>query len=686
MNSVEFEWRIRRLSKMSASEMSWRVSDHVRRRLWVRQQVAPGVSPETWKLPSAAGASGPWNPSEIRQFRWTLPPEALRAVSADARQGVFSAAEEILAGRWEFLGTLRQDLEDPDWFFDPVTGRRAPQFDYCFKVNHRSEVDTGNVKQIWELSRMHHVTVLAAAFALSDDERYAERAATHLRSWWAQNPFLSGVHWTSGIETGLRLINWVWVRRLLQNWGGVTELFELNEVALAQIWWHQYYLASFRSRGSSANNHVIAEAAGLLVAASAFDWFTESPQWAERAARMLERELANNTFPSGVNREMAFEYHGFVADLATVAGVEADRSGHPLSEDFWNLLYRMFNVVAATVDVRLQAPRYGDGDNGMALLLSPEAETARWSSLLSTGQALFEPPTWWPMVTPTVTSTLLSAMVGHRRAVPHSPRRPNHFADAGITLMRSSPSDGEEIWCRCDSGPHGFLSIAAHAHADALAIEVRHDGTEVLADPGTYCYHGEARWRDYFRSTLAHNTIEVGHENQSTSGGPFLWTRHAHSKLIELETDPEGAATGWVAEHNGYCSLNSPVRHVRSVRLASQERHIAIVDRLETKAEHPFRLAFHFGPDICARMVEEGVGLTWLSESSPRSATLVLPSSLSWSLFRGESDPVLGWYSPRFGVKTPSWTVVGEAICTREGENTYASLLQFDSDPRACPS
>ena len=99
--------------------------------------------------------------------------------------------------------------------------------------------------------------------------------------------------------------------------------------------------------------------------------------------------------------------------------------------------------------------------------------------------------------------------------------------------MRSSPSDGEEIWCRCDAGPHGFLSIAAHAHADALAVEVRYDGTDVLADPGTYCYHGEPRWRSYFRSTLAHNTIEVGGQDQSTSGGPFLWTRHARSGLIE---------------------------------------------------------------------------------------------------------------------------------------------------------
>ena len=134
--------------------------------------------------------------------------------------------------------------------------------------------------------------------------------------------------------------------------------------------------------------------------------------------------------------------------------------------------------------------------------------------------------------------------------------------------MRSSPSDGEEIWCRCDAGPHGFLSIAAHAHADALAVEVRYDGTDVLADPGTYCYHGEPGWRSYFRSTLAHNTIEVGGQDQSTSGGPFLWTRHARSRLIDSETDADGEVTAWSAEHDGYRALTPPVCHRRSVRLA----------------------------------------------------------------------------------------------------------------------
>src|SRR4029077_8147254 len=101
------------------------------------------------------------------------------------------------------------------------------------------------------------------------------------------------------------------------------------------------YLSEFRSRGSSANNHVIAETAGRLVAANAFPWFPESSIWSAEAAGDFRHELAHNTFPSGVNRELASEYHGFVAELAYTAAVEADAAGAPLDPETWTYICRM---------------------------------------------------------------------------------------------------------------------------------------------------------------------------------------------------------------------------------------------------------------------------------------------------------------------------------------------------------
>jgi Heparinase II/III-like protein/Heparinase II/III N-terminus len=638
-------WYLRRLRGMSATEVAHRTLDVGRRRAWSRRQVQPGDV-----------ASLPRDTLAERTFSSVLPASATTGVDPEAAAGLIRAADTVLAGTWTVLGTARTDSADPDWFFDPVTGRRAPDRRLAFRIHHRDEAETGNIKQVWELSRHHHVTVLAAAWWLTQDERYADAAATQLRSWWAANPFLTGVHWTSGIEIGIRLISWTWIRRLLVDWPKVGDLFEHNDDAIRQIAWHQEFLAAFPSRGSSANNHVIAEAAGWLVAACAFPWYRRSAQWRRRACALLERELAANIFDDGLNREQATDYHRFVFELAVVAAVEADAAGEPLSEATWERLARMLDAGAAILDVTGRAPRQGDGDEGRALLVD-DPERDPWAKVLGTGAALLGRPDWWPLVDGGVQANLLYAL-GRSRRLLRPPVRPRHFADAGLVILRSRPQDGQGIWCRCDGGPHGFLSIAAHAHSDALSLEVRHDGVDVLADPGTYCYHGEPAWRQWFRSTAAHNTIEIDGVSQSTSGGPFLWTSDVRTSTLTCAVRERRVQT-WSAEHDGYLRLKTPAKHRRAVTLDSLGRRLTVVDILDATAAVPLRLLWHLGPDIVVDLDGSRASLSWQVGPQLRQGTLLLPDELAWTLHRAEVGPPMGWYSPRFGARVPATSLVG---------------------------
>jgi hypothetical protein len=659
---------------MSPQEVVWRTSDALRQRAWRPRQVPASAVP--WYLARLARDGDRAGPGQAGALRFApLPAGTLEAVPAGDARRLVRAADEILAGRWEVLGVTRQDMVAPDWFLDPLSGRRAPQAEYCFSINHRNQAVTGNVKQVWELSRHHHLTVLACAYALTGDRRYAERAGVHLRSWWEANPFLSGIHWTSGIELGIRLISWVWTRRLLDGWDEVKDLFDDNELARRQIWWHQTWLSGFRSRGSSANNHVVAEAAGQLTAALAFGWFEESAAWAGEAASLLQRELASNTFPSGVNRELAFDYHGLVAELGLIAAVEADHAGHPLPDGTWRSLGRMLDVAAACLDCDLRAPRQGDSDEGRSLVIAAP-EDNRWEALLAVGRAIYGAPGWWPPARPGIAGTLLPALA-REHALPDRPaERPWHFGDAGITILRSAPADGPEIWCRCDSGPHGFLSIAAHAHADALSVEVRHDGVDILADPGTYCYSSDPVFRRYFRSTIGHNTLEVGGRDQSASGGPTMWVRHAESRLTSLESSADGGERRWVAEHDGYRTLDPPVTHRRTVKFRGKQRLIEITDELDGVGQAQVRLAFHLGPAVEASLDGSDLTLRWRDRNGDEAtATMTLPSSLSWSLTRGAEEPVLGWYSPAFGQKVPATDVIG--VGTAAAHSPLRTLLAF---------
>jgi hypothetical protein len=111
---------------MSPVEVTYRVRDEMRRRNWARRQVRPGDAP-----PLPAGVL------RVRTFDSALPPNARADVPAAAVAAVVAAADRVLDGTWTVLGVRRPDSADPDWFLDPLTGRRAPSDQLAFRVHYR---------------------------------------------------------------------------------------------------------------------------------------------------------------------------------------------------------------------------------------------------------------------------------------------------------------------------------------------------------------------------------------------------------------------------------------------------------------------------------------------------------------------------------------------------------------------
>lgn len=638
-------WYLRRLQRMEPSELAGRVNDQLLGALW---RIAP---------PDIAGRAEAGLLAAPRPLRLKSLPLPTQAPPLAAER-LIRSADQILAGRWQIFAEVHNALgEKPDWFVDIRSGRRAPADTYAAAVPYRDEAAVGNIKYIWEPSRHQHLTVLATAYYLTSDDRYAQRAADHLASWWHENPFLRGPHWISGIELGLRLISWAWVRQLLQGWPGAPALFETNDRFVTQLYAHQYWLSQLPSRGSSANNHLIAEACGQFVAACVFPLFRDSARWRANATRTLAREAAAQTFGCGSNRELATDYHGFVLELLLAAAVQGEASGHPLDDAVWTTMCRMSDAIAAMLDDHAHPPRQGDGDDGIGLLLDDQAGN-RWLGLLAAGARLFGALPWWPDVSATDLRTYLLADGIMPRTITGRPAgRPYLLSGAGQAFLVHAD---DAVWCRCDHGPHGFGRIAAHAHADALSLECRISGVDVLADPGTYCYHGDPRWRAYFRSTLAHNTLRLLARDQSASGGPFLWTRHACARLIatsgldDLDTD-----ASWIAEHSGYSDWGGVV-HRRSVQMLRGAKRLVVRDsvRGDDKLVIPANLSWHLGPDVDCALDGRTAVLSWPGGRGE----LDLPPELSWTSYRGDETLPAGWYSPAFGRKVPATTLIGSGM------------------------
>src|SRR5262249_31783344 len=105
------------------------------------------------------------------------------------------------------------------------------------------------------------------------------------------------------------------------------------------------------------------------------------------------------------------------------------------------------------------------------------------------------------------------------RVAPDGERR---FDAGGCTVWRHGAA-----FATLDHGPLGLGALAAHGHADALSMTLRHGSDDLFGDPGTLAYFEDAAARDACRSTPAHSTVSFGGRSQSEMLGPFLWGRRA---------------------------------------------------------------------------------------------------------------------------------------------------------------
>ena len=250
------------------------------------------------------------------------------------------------------------------------------------------------------------------------------------------------------------------------------------------------------------------------------------------------------------------------------------------------------------------------------------------------------------------------------------PRRPAHLRGRRThnpAQPHRARADGPEIWCRADAGRTGSCPSPPTRTATRSSLEVRVGGVDILADPGTYCYHGEEAWRNYFRSTIAHNTVEVAGTEQSTWGGPFLWLRGATGRVRRYAV--EGDVVTWDADHDGYRAGESPVTHRRTAVL--DHGVLRVEDHLDAASD--VRMAWHLGSGGVRRAGRSHGRLEWPTGS----AIVELPAGLSWTAHRGGDDPLLGWYSPRFGHKVPITTLVGSGPSAADAPAT--STFRFRS-------
>jgi hypothetical protein len=580
-----------------------------------------------------------------------------------------AAADRVSDGWLDVFALRGVDMgQPPRWNRDPKTGIEAPLL-YGKTLDYRDPDIVGDIKYLWEPNRHLHLVTLAQAYALTGNRNYFHTLAEHLESWFLSCPFRAGPNWSSALEAGIRLINWSIVWQLI---GGTnskifqeSHYLELRARWLRSVYQHAEFIRSWFSLHSSANNHLIGEAAGLFIAGLTWPHWPKAKSWVATGKAILEREALAQNAPDGVNREQAVSYQQFVLDFLVFSLLAGKANGEWFSADYEARIEAMLDYLASIMDAGGNVPQFGDADDGYVSRLSPEP-ICPYRSLLASGAILFrrgdfklkagrlDDKTRW----------LIGAKADaqYRELDAQKTRLPlrQTFPQGGYYVLGSEFDTPAEIRIVADAGPLGYRSIAAHGHADALSFTLSAGGLEFLVDPGTYAYHTQGAWRQYFRGTSAHNTVRIDGRDQSVQGGNFMWLAKANAGCsLWLSSAQKDSFEGW---HDGYARLEDPVKHRRLIELDKAARRVVLEDTLDMAEDHEVELFFHCHESCSLHETENG----FLIRRAQASIRLVLPQAdnARTQVYRGSLAPLSGWVSRSFDSRTATSTIVWQARLT----------------------
>jgi hypothetical protein len=621
-------WYRNRLAAMSALEVMHRFQESLYRKAdrLAASRLIPQPANDS-ALPTIPGLKEGLN-------AWDVPADLLTRWEESLHQsttGLFF----MLGQQWPAC------TRDSRWHFDPVTGEFWPHEPYCFDINYRHTSRMGDIKYVWELNRLQYLQPVAALAFKRQDRELGLFCLAEIESWINNNPPHRGVNWASGIELAFRTISILTVITLVTDYSTAGQRAKIMATLEAHALWLERYPSEF----SSANNHRAAEGLGLFVVGALCPQFARSKTWKEYGWGILCETARRQILADGVGAEQTITYTAVVLEML-LFGLHIARNTKTTIPDYYNSrIMRGGEYLRWFTDRGGGQPRIGDDDNAR-LLGSYLRDEAYVRMILGCVAAVGNRPDLTP---PLLEASFRQSVFGFAPPADFSPSGVRHFDHGGYTVGRHQ-AHGREIMLAMDHGYLGYLSIAAHGHADALAIWLHIDDQPVLVDAGTYLYHSGAEWRDYFRGTAAHNTLCLEDSNSSAMSGNFNWSHKANA-TVRKNMD-EGSKWWIEAEHDGYVGKFG-ITHRRRLTV-EPAIGFTVEDYILGPQAHAVDIGFLLHPALTAEehgtevhVSKNGTLLLRISHVSPLKMHIGHPG-----------NSFGGWYSPTFGEKQATRRVV----------------------------
>lgn len=486
---------------------------------------------------------------------------------------------------------------------DDATARGVLEYRFCFLSLERrlTEIDWSveYVSPLWtyHLHYFDYAVDLATAWRSTDDERYVERYLELWNEWL--DAASKGEARIEPYPTSVRCMNAL--RSLWLLHGRVPEDFadRLLRAIHAQLDW----LDGNLERHLRAN-HLQKNLTALAWGSLAFG--------GERAAGWrscrdeLWTELREQVLPDGGHFERSPMYHAAALDdfLRTLALCHA--AG-----------VRVPNDIRVRLAAMTRALQWLSRADGTLHLFNDAANAAQPSA---------------------------REVVGLARQV----LREDFPEPSGVFALRDTgyygtvdPAAGRRLVI--DAGPLGPSYQPGHAHCDMLSFELDFAGQPVVVDSGVHGYDGDP-YREYVRSTRAHNTVAIDGREQHE-----MWATFRVAGRGEIvRADCRETTEGFLFE--GVCRPYHRRRAVHRRAIVLRGDELTVIDKVEGAEGCLLTSWLHLHPDLRLKRADSGFVAVTHGPSAPLRVSIEVFGTNEVVVRRGERDPVQGWYCPEFGM------------------------------------
>jgi hypothetical protein len=459
-------------------------------------------------------------------------------------------ADEILKGKRCIYGHAHFSVKKTDWQCDYLSNYTwdGSTFNQDILYNYAEGID---IKNPWELSRLHHVVHVGRAYRESKNEAYAEFISAEITDWIVKNPVYYGVNWKVAMEAGIRSMNLLMSYSFIQK---STVASSLRPLLLGSLQEHADYIMQNLEIYGVRSNHYFSDLVGLAWIGILCPDLPRASRYKKYALKELAKETIHQFRPDGLGFESSLAYHRLVLELLGFTAVLFKEYALEWPQVAWDRMERAFEATAGVIAPDGTIPHIGDNDSGRGFV------TGSYFS--------------WEALNITHLFPLGSLLFPSNQVLTGKSPAPHTFPESGIRILANNT-----WWLAAACVPVGQDENGGHNHDDAGTFSLWYKGQPIIIDPGTGHYTSYPKIRNAFRSYAAHNAPRT--KGKSPEPDKLLFTHGAKAHGEFSETAPLTMA------------IHAP--EFSGTRTVELDQKIIVTD---TVSEGPLQLVLTLSPGI----------------------------------------------------------------------------------------